>query len=146
MTIQQFSQSLPILLYGTLAVIMPRFRRIFLEAGLTEQQWRVLRVLWDRNEVVFRELADLTLIAPASLVGVIDRLETRGLVTRRRSTSDRRAVDISLTAEGRSIEKQVMPAVASAYADLKQSIDPIVWQQLLAGLEQVTEASRPKRR
>jgi len=106
----------------------------------------VLRVLWDRNEVVFRELADLTLIAPASLVGVIDRLETRGLVSRRRSTSDRRAVDISLTAEGRSIEKQVMPAVASAYADLKQSVDPIVWQHLLAGLEQVTDASRPKRR
>ena len=146
MTIQQFNQSLPILLYRTLAAVMPRFRRIFLEAGLTEQQWRVLRVLWDRNEVVFRELADLTLIAPPSLVGVIDRLETRGLVSRRRSTSDRRAVDISLTAEGRSIEKQVMPAVASAYADLKQSVDPIVWQQLLAGLEQRTDASRPKRR
>ncbi len=146
MTIQQFSQSLPILLYRTVAAIMPRFRLIFLEVGLTEQQWRVLRVLWDLNDVVFRELADLTLIAPPSLVGVIDRLETRGLVSRRRSTSDRRAVDISLTAEGRSIEKQVMPAVASAYADLKQSVDPIVWQQLLAGLEQVTDASQSKRR
>ena len=146
MAIQQFSQSLPIMLYRTLDAIMPRFRRIFLDAGLTEQQWRVLRVLWDRNEVVFRELADLTLIAPPSLVGVIDRLETRGLVSRRRSTSDRRAVDISLTAEGRSIENQVMPAVASAYAELKQSVDPIVWQQLLAGLEQLTDASQPKRR
>ena len=146
MPIDQFSRSLPIMLYRTLDAIMPRFRRIFLDAGLTEQQWRVLRVLWDRNEVVFRELADLTLIAPPSLVGVIDRLETRGLVSRRRSTSDRRAVDISLTAEGRSIEKQVMPAVARAYADLKQSVDPIVWQQLLSGLEQLTDASQPKQR
>ncbi len=123
MAIEQFSQSLPIMLNRTLDAIMPRFRRIFLEAGLTEQQWRVLRVLWDLNEVTFREMADLTLIASPSLLGVINRLEARGLVSRRRSTSDRRAVDISLTAEGRSIEQQVMPAVARAYAELKQSVD-----------------------
>lgn len=146
MAIEQFSQSLPIMLNRTLDAIMPRFRRIFREAGLTEQQWRVLRVLWDLNEVTFREMADLTLIAPPSLVGVIDRLEARGLVSRRRSTSDRRAVDISLTAEGRGIEQQVMPAVARAYAELKQSVDPAVWQQLLAGLEQLTSASRPVQR
>jgi len=146
MAIQQFSQSLPIMLNRTLDAVMPRFRQIFRDAGLTEQQWRVLRVLWDQNEVTFREMANLTLIAPPSLVGVIDRLETRGLVSRRRSTTDRRAVDISLTAEGRGIERQVMPAVARAYAELKQSVDPIVWQQLLAGLEQVTSASQPKRR
>jgi len=146
MAIEQFSQSLPIMLNRTLDAIMPRFRRIFREAGLTEQQWRVLRVLWDLNEVTFREMADLTLIAPPSLVGVIDRLEARGLVSRRRSTSDRRAVDISLTAEGRGIEQQVMPAVARAYAELKQSVDPAIWQQLLAGLEQLTSASRPTQR
>lgn len=146
MPIDQFSRSLPIMLYRTIDAVMPRFRRIFKASGLTEPQWRVLRVLWDQNEVAFHALAKLTVIAAPSLVGVIDRLEDRGLITRRRSVNDRRVVDIALTAEGRGLEKQIMPEVARIYAELKQSVDPIVWQQLMTGLEQVVTASQPKPR
>jgi DNA-binding MarR family transcriptional regulator len=46
---EEFSRSLPMLLYRTLDAVMPRFRRIFNEFGLTEQQWRVLRVLWQHE-------------------------------------------------------------------------------------------------
>lgn len=146
MPIDQFSRSLPIMLYRTLDAVMPRFRLIFKASGLTEPQWRVLRVLWDQNEVEFRILTELTVIAAPSLVGVIDRLEDRDLVTRRRSVNDRRVVDIALTAEGRGLEKQIMPEVARTYAELKQSVDPIVWQQLMAGLDEVVKANQPKPR
>ena len=146
MPIDQFSRSLPIMLYRTIDAVMPRFRRIFKASGLTEPQWRVLRVLWDQNEVAFHTLAELTVIAAPSLVGVIDRLEDRGLVSRRRSVHDRRVVDIALTAEGRGLEHQVMPEVARTYAELKQSVDPIAWQQLMAGLDEVVKASQSKRR
>ena len=143
MPIEQFSRSLPIMLYRTIDAVMPRFREIFKEAGLTEQQWRVLRVLWDENEVGASRIAELTVIPAASLVGVIDRLERKGLVARRRSHQDRRAVDIALTAEGRALEPEVMPKVATAYAELKQSIDPEIWNQLLVGLEALASRRSP---
>ncbi len=140
MAIQQFSRSLPMMLYRTLDAVMPRFRSIFSEFGLTEQQWRVMRVLWEGDAIPLRELARLTLIPAPSLVGVVDRLEQAGLVMRRRSDADRRIVLVTATRKGGDIEPQVMPRVARAYADLKQSVDAGVWEQLLAGLEQVAQA------
>ena len=53
MTTQEFSRSLPMMLIRALDAVMPRFRDIFKEFGLTEQQWRVLRVLWEQDEIAF---------------------------------------------------------------------------------------------
>ena len=136
--IPQFSQSLPMLLYSAIDVVMPRFREIFKKAGITEQQWRVLRVLWDIEEISHSELARLTLISPPSLIGVVDRLSTMQLVTRRRSNLDRRVVYIASTPQGRDLRDQVLPAVQQAYFDLKTSIDPATWRKLVNGLTELT--------
>ena len=137
MAIEQFSHSLPMALYRTLDAVMPRFRKIFNEFGLTEQQWRVLRVLWDREAVTLNRLAALTLIPAPSLVGVVDRLERAELVTRQRSEADRRKVNVVLTSPGAALEHDIMPRVASAYADLKQSVDPETWDRVLEGLNAI---------
>ena len=118
MAIEQFSRSLPMVLYRTLDAVMPRFRKIFNEFGLTEQQWRVLRVLWERQAETLNNLAGLTLIPAPSLVGIIDRLERKQLVNRQRSQSDRRKINIVLTTQGAMLEDEVMPRVAAEYADL----------------------------
>ena len=48
---------------------------------------------------------------PATVVGILDRLESKGLVQRTRSTEDRRVVEIDLTAQGRVVVGQA-PEVA----------------------------------
>jgi homoprotocatechuate degradation regulator HpaR len=137
MATQEFSRSLPMMLYRALDAVMPRFRRIFNEFGLTEQQWRVLRVLWEHEDIAFRELAEATLIPAPSLVGVIDRLSREGLVGRRRSEADRRNVFVHATTEGRDLHRRVRPRVDEAYADLRGSIDKQEWSTLLKGLERI---------
>jgi homoprotocatechuate degradation regulator HpaR len=137
MAIEQFSHSLPMALYRTLDAVMPRFRKIFNEFGLTEQQWRVLRVLWDLEAETLNRLAALTLIPAPSLVGIVDRLERAELVTRQRSEADRRKVNVVLTSQGAALEDNIMPRVASAYAELKQSVDPETWDQVLEGLNAI---------
>ena len=143
MTIQQFNRSLPMMLYRALDAVMPRFRRIFAEFGLTEQQWRVLRVLWEHEEIALNELAELTVIRAPSLVGIVDRLTKLDLIARRRSDTDRRIVYVLATGAGRDIEHQIMPRVASAYADLKLSVDPQTWEALRNGLESVAAIEQP---
>ncbi len=135
---QEFSHSLPMMLYRTLDAVMPRFRQIFSEFGLTEQQWRVLRVLWQHEQIAFRELADLTLISPPSLVGVVDRLTSSGLASRRRSDTDRRNVFVYATGKGMALESDVRPRVDKAYAELRRSVDAKTWDALIAGLEQIS--------
>ena len=137
MAIDQFTRSLPMMLYRTLDAVMPRFRKIFNDFGLTEQQWRVLRVLWETDDVTIKDLADLTLIAAPSLVGIVDRLERDGLVTRQRSTTDRRKVNVLVTTAGSELEDRIMPRVASAYVELKQSVDADTWSQVLVGLQRI---------
>ena len=137
MAIEQFSRSLPMVLYRTLDAVMPRFRKIFNEFGLTEQQWRVLRVLWDEQAMTLNRLAALTLIPAPSLVGIVDRLERDQLVNRQRSEADRRKVNVVLTSQGSALEGDIMPRVASAYVELKQTVDPETWERVLEGLNAI---------
>jgi homoprotocatechuate degradation regulator HpaR len=137
MAIDQFSRSLPMMLYRALDTVMPSFRKIFNDFGLTEQQWRVLRVLWEGDLITIRQLAEVTLIPAPSLVGIVDRLERDGLVVRQRSTTDRRKVNVVVTGAGAELEERIMPRVASAYAELKQSVDAETWSQVLVGLQRI---------
>ncbi len=145
MALYEFSRSLPMMLYRALDAVMPRFRAIFNEFGLTEQQWRVLRVLWEQEEVGLNELADLSLIPAPSLVGVVDRLKKGGLITRRRSEQDRRVVYVVATQEGRDLHERVMPRVRAAYAELMQSMEPREWIRLLELLDRVSGPEQPPR-
>jgi len=135
---QEFSRSLPMMLYRTLDAVMPRFRHIFNEFGLTEQQWRVLRVLWQHDQIAFHELAELTLIPAPSLVGVVDRLTKSGLAGRRRSETDRRNVFVYATKQGLGLETQVRPRVDEAYQELRASVDDRTWNALIKGLEKIS--------
>ena len=144
---KNFGSSLPMMLYRTLDTVMPRFRAVFREVGLTEQQWRILRVLWERGEVSARELADQALIPPQSLVGVVKRLEKRNLVVRRPNDVDRRGVLVRTTADGEELKDLVTPRVDAVYRELQMSLDPDDWAQLLHGLacicnNDVTSGSR----
>ena len=143
MAIDQFSRSLPMMLYRALDAVMPRFRKIFNDFGLTEQQWRVLRVLWEREAETLRRLAAETLIPAPSLVGIVDRLERDQLVTRQRSEADRRKVNIVLTSQGAALESEIMPRVAATYAELKRSVDADTWQRVLDGLGRIAALEEP---
>lgn len=69
--------------------------------GLTGPQLWVLKILVSGAPMMVSELARQMYLRPATVVGILDRLEGKGLVTRTRSLHDRRAVDLNLTEIGR---------------------------------------------
>ena len=138
---QEFEQSLPMMLYRAIDTVLPRFRLIFSEYGLTETQWRVLRVLWEHDAVTLKELSGMTLIPAPSLVGVVDRLEQQNLVNRERDHLDRRQVFIRATTHGAELEAQVSPKVEATYQQLRASLAPEAWQGLMFGLQELSSVS-----
>ena len=76
--------------------------RIWHSAELTLAQVRVLRRLAKQPRSLGQLGADLVL-APPSMTRLVDRLEERGLIERRRDEEDRRKVLATLTAEGRRL-------------------------------------------
>lgn len=77
--------------------------------GLSSSMWFTLRVLWERDGLAQREIgAELDLGQPA-VVSVLDTLERRGLIERRRNVDDRRKVNIYLTPAGLELRELLSP-------------------------------------
>ena len=55
--VPSFGDTLPMQLYRTLDAIMPEYRNLFAKNNLTEQQWRILRVLWADNNITVAKLS-----------------------------------------------------------------------------------------
>jgi homoprotocatechuate degradation regulator HpaR len=79
---------------------MGYFRPMLNEHGLTEQQWRVIRVLQEYGELEFHDLSRVAWIQPPSLTGILTRLERAALVRRTRSRSDQRRLHLTLSPAG----------------------------------------------
>ena len=115
MALREFEQSLPMLLLRAREAVMQHFRPLLAEHGLTEQQWRVIRALWEENGLEAKDLAARTLMLQPSMTGVLDRLERDGLVERRASPDDGRKVIVRLTRKARRAYGRVAPEAEKRY-------------------------------
>src|ERR1700741_5306890 len=86
-------------------VIHRMLERRAAEHDLSIIQTRLLGVLRDRKPTM-QELARFLGLDKSSVTGLVDRAERRGLVARVPSATDRRAVLVSLTDDGRSLISQ----------------------------------------
>jgi MarR family transcriptional regulator, 2-MHQ and catechol-resistance regulon repressor len=80
------------------------------QMGLTESQFDVIATLGNTNGMTCKELGERTLITKGTLTGVLDRMEARGLITRRADASDARRTHIALTRKGAVVFDEVFPA------------------------------------
>lgn len=80
-----------------------RSKRISRETGLTIPQIVILKAIEELGAVTTAAISRHSDISPATAVTILDKLESRGLVTRRRSETDRRIVHTSLTEDGERV-------------------------------------------
>ena len=95
------------------------------QSGLTESQFGVLEALLHLGPLCQRELAAKVLKSPGNMTTVVDNLERRGLVERRREGDDRRVVTVHLTTDGEKRIREVFPRVVgvlvAAFSELTAS-------------------------
>ena len=98
-----------------------RLGRLFREYQLTTSQYNVLRILrGEGRPLPSLEIASRMIQVVPAITGLIDRLEKQELVTRERSTEDRRVVNVSLSGKGRRLLKRIdQPVGSKNSADLK---------------------------
>ena len=91
---------------------MSPIRNMLSETGITEQQWRILRVLAEFGKMDAKTLANRSSLLFPSLTRINVTLRKKGLVTQTRDDIDRRRQFIEITASGQKlIEKHTAQAL-----------------------------------
>ncbi len=89
--------------------------------GVTAAQLSALRVLERFGEMPQSELSERLFLRGSTVSGMVDRLEERGLISRRRSTTDRRLVAVDLAAGGKKLLSSI-PRGQSKFGALRQLV------------------------
>ena len=105
---------LPYLLNRAGARIATAFGEEVRPLGATLQMWRVLAALREQDGRRMGDLSDTTSIEVSTLTRLVDGMEKKGLVARRRAAHDARVVTLHATAAGRRLTSRILP-IAERY-------------------------------
>ncbi|MDD9894333.1 MAG: homoprotocatechuate degradation operon regulator HpaR [Gammaproteobacteria bacterium] len=132
--LRKINRSLPMQLLLARESAMALFRPMLRSFGLTDQQWRVIRVLASQNNIEAFELSQQSMILPPSLTRILKNLEEEGLVKRDRDKEDQRKVLISLSAKGQRKFQQVVPDSEKIYRSIERKVGKKALNDLLKQL------------
>lgn len=115
-------RNLPHLLLYARETLMAHFRPVLHAAGVTEQQWRVLRTLSEVGSLEPNQIARACQILSPSLTRMLAGMEEQGLIKRARSSADQRRQEISLTVKSNKLIDRMRPMVDAKYQEIEERI------------------------
>jgi homoprotocatechuate degradation regulator HpaR len=133
------ARSLPIALARAREKVMAPIRDMLSESGITEQQWRVLRVLSESGDLDATKLADRACLLLPSLTRIVQTMLDKGYVTRNTDEDDRRRQSIAITDKGQAIidaNIQQASAISSRYISV---LGKERYEELLDSLQALDE-------
>jgi len=118
-------------------------RKLVSQHNITGPQLDCLLAVANYGPLSTTSLARQVVLSPSTVVGILDRLERKGLVTRRRDTADRRIVRIAITDTGAEL---AAAAPSSFMMVLSQSLETMSSEEqdaLTEALERLVEHMEP---
>ncbi|MBK0326123.1 MarR family transcriptional regulator [Rhodobacteraceae bacterium F11138] len=128
-----------------LAVVAEAFSRNLTQVygrdfGLGREEWRLLLLLADEDAVTSPELARRTTLDKVQVTRASQRLEEKGLITRKVDDNDRRLRIYRCTRKGRALFAKVQPAVEKRAKRILDEMAPTDVDALVQGLEALQSA------
>ena len=125
------------------------YEPLFAPADITYPQWTILMLLYGDMARTSADMARQMCHDAGAMTRLVDQLEKRGLLSRRRDTADRRVVNLVLTPDGRavaeSLKSRVVDFLNLALADFSKD-ELATWLTLttrMIGLIEARPASLP---
>ena len=136
-------RNLPRLLLQARESVMAHTRPSLREHGLSDQQWRVLRVLGENGTVETGRVAREAYILGPSLTGVLARMERDGLIRRERDPADQRRTVVEATPKGHKLVEKLSRTVESHYHWMEKSLGKRKLAELYELLDEVIGLEQP---
>jgi DNA-binding MarR family transcriptional regulator len=109
--------------------------------GLTPPQFYVLATIGYAGGLPFGEIGAKMMVTVSNLTGIVDRLEEKKLVSRRRDENDRRVVYVVLTEKGAKLYKNTIPLFEKSIAQIFSSLDKPQQKELSVLLRKLNHVS-----
>jgi homoprotocatechuate degradation regulator HpaR len=136
-------RNLPRLLLQARESVMAHTRPRLREHALSDQQWRVLRVLGEHGVVETGRVAREAFILGPSLTGVLTRMERDGLIRRARDPLDQRRTVVEATDKGLHLVATLSQTIEAHYAWMENTLGKQKLAQLYELLDKVIELEQP---
>ncbi len=114
-------------------------RQLNTKLGLTAPQLLCLREIVSTDELTLSMLTKKVNLSASTLTGVIDRLETKGFVERKRSSSDRRKIFVCSTMKGVEIMSASPSLLQDNFAESLANLSDEEQKQIADSLERIVE-------
>ena len=124
-------RSLPIALMRSREKVMAPIRDMLRASGLTEQQWRVLRILSEFGPQDLTEIARQACLLMPSLSRIIRSLAQNGLVTRASNTKDRRRQTVVISTAGQHLIDDNLVQATQIAANYRNQLGAARYELLL---------------
>ena len=131
--------SVPIALSRAREAVMAHFRPLLSDRGFTEQQWRVLRVLYEHGPMEPTGLAHEAALLLPSLTRILKDLEHRDAISRVTDQEDRHRVRIAISATAAAAIAAAAESTEQAYAEIEAAFGKQNMTQLLSLLNQLSD-------
>jgi len=95
--------------------VMARFRPLLMRYDVTEQQWRVLRLIHEAGELDASQISEKAVILAPSLSRIIRTLEAKGFVAVNKDPADGRRALVGMTDAGHAFVAEIAPQSAQIY-------------------------------
>lgn len=124
-------RSLPIALLRARERVMGPIRAMLADAGITEQQWRVLRVLAEDGALEPTRIADRACLLLPSLTRILQKLEEKGMIRRRPDPKDGRKQIVQITARGHKLIDENLDTSVALMEQVRERMGPDRFEALL---------------
>lgn len=118
--------------------------RLFSEDGITGTQFNILMTLNASNNegLSQQELSERLVVTKSNVVGLVDRMEEKGLIERRSDPDDRRTNKLYLTKEGQKLILNIEPIYFRKIDQLMEDLSDSQKKTIIKALEIVRENVR----
>ena len=107
--------------------------------SVSAPQVACLLALRDNGPISPSQIARKIMVESSTVTGIIDRLEQKGLVTRKRVSLDRRVIPVELTEAGRRLAENAPPPIQHKIVKGLRKIDEAERTRIIEALGRLTE-------
>jgi len=109
-------------LYASAKEVVKKYTPYLNQIDLTYTQYITMLVLWEYGQLTVKELGECLYLDSGTLTPLLKKLESKGLIIRKRSDADERVINVSLTEKGLQLREKAVsiPESISSCVNLTQ--------------------------